>query len=173
LTVAIDTSVLLYILNDQTSAPIDPSTGFPVDRCKERVNHLIDTLGAARETLIVPTLVLSEILVRASAAGPAYLQIIDKIKVVRLVDFNKRAAIEAAAMMASVISSGTKPSGPEARAKLKVDTLIMAVARISMATVMYSDDDGIKALGRRFSMNVTGVGELPLPPESTQGNVFR
>ena len=65
MTTAIDTSLLLYILNEKTSAPIDPVTGKPVERCAERVNKLIADLAKKKEKLIVPTPVLAEVLVRA------------------------------------------------------------------------------------------------------------
>lgn len=50
MTAAIDTSLLLYILNENTSAPTDPTTGKPVERCAERVNELIADLAKKRKS---------------------------------------------------------------------------------------------------------------------------
>lgn len=167
MTVAIDTSVLLYILNENTQAPVDPTTGAPVTRCRDRVNLLIEELARRDEKLIVPTPVLAEVLVRAEAAGPGYLQIIDRHKSLRLADFNALAAVETAVMMASIYSSQRRPTGGDARSKMKFDTMIAAIARVSGATVVYSDDPDLASLGRDFGFQVIGVAALPVPESQT------
>jgi predicted nucleic acid-binding protein len=165
LTAAIDTSILLYILNEHTSAPKDPATGSPVTRCADRVNLLISALGKKGEKLIVPTPALSEVLVRAGASAPGYLEILDRNKVIRLVDFNVLAAVEAASMVAEILASGGLPPGGDARAKMKFDIMIAAIAKVNGAGVVYSDDPDIRNLGKRFGFDVIGVAELPAPPE--------
>lgn len=167
MTVAIDTSVLLYILNENTQAPIDPKTGAPVTRCRDRVNLLIEELAKRDEKLIVPTPALAEVLVRAEAAGPTYLQIIDRHKSLRLADFNALAAVETAVMMAAIYSSPRRPAGADARSKMKFDTMIAAIARVSGASVVYSDDPDLRSLGRDFGFEVVGVAALPVPEPET------
>jgi hypothetical protein len=41
--------------------------------------------------------------------------------------------------------------------------MIMAIARVSRATVVYSDDQGIRRLGSQLDMRVIGIGQLDLP----------
>lgn len=166
MTVAIDTSVLLFLLNEGTPAPIDPATGAPVSRCRERVNLLIDELCKANETLIVPTPVLAEVLVRAELAGPAYISLMEKTKPIRLVEFGKRAAVEAAAMTAARLRIG-KPAGAEARAKLKFDIMIAAIAKLTGARTLYSDDGDMARLGATFGFSVVGIADLPLPMDES------
>ena len=166
MTVAIDTSVLLYILNENTSAPIDPATNAPVTQCRARVDGLIERLSKANEKVIVPTPVLAEVLVRAEAAGPAYLQIVERNKSLRLADFNALAAVEAAAMMSAVWAQ-RKPAGGDARSKIKFDIMIAAIARVAGASTVYSDDPDIVRLGSTFGFQVTGVAALPPPPPIT------
>jgi predicted nucleic acid-binding protein len=111
LTAVIDTSVLLYLLNEQTLPPLDELTGQPVTRCRERVNKLVEDLSAGGERLIVPTPVVSEVLGRAGSAGPAYLEILDKQKVFRIEPFGVLAAVEAATIIAEARSwQGPQPS---------------------------------------------------------------
>lgn len=167
MTAAIDTSLLLYILNEETSAPIDPSTGKPVERCAERVNLLIAELAKKREKLIVPTPVLAEVLVRAGSAAPAYLRILETNRAIRLVDFNALAAVEASVMIAEVFGSADKPVGGDARVKMKFDIMIAAIAKVNGATTVYSDDPGIAKLGKRHGFDVIGIAQLPPPPETT------
>ncbi|MGR9269831.1 type II toxin-antitoxin system VapC family toxin [Rhizobium leguminosarum] len=167
----IDTSVLLYFLNENTPAPIDPATSETVTHCKARIDHLLKELERTKETLIVPTPVLAEVLVRAGAAGPAYLQILEKEKTMVIADFGKRAAVEAGAMLSEIWRSGNKPSGGDARAKLKFDVMIAAIAKANSATQVYSDDPDLKKLGATFGFAATGVCDLPLPPENPQGSL--
>ncbi|WP_051231153.1 type II toxin-antitoxin system VapC family toxin [Kaistia adipata] len=164
MTVAIDTSVLLFLLNESTPPPLDQATGAPVSGCKERVRLLIEELGRANETLIVPTPVLAEVLVRAEQAGPAYISVMEKTKPIRLVEFGKRAAVEAATMTAARLRSG-KPAGAEARAKLKFDIMIAAVTKLAGARTLYSDDRDMASLGAEFGFSVVGIADLPLPAE--------
>ena len=44
----------------------------PVERVPERLNHFVDTLEAARATIIIPTPALSEFLVLAASDAAAY-----------------------------------------------------------------------------------------------------
>lgn len=64
--IVFDASILLFLLAPEARPPNDPKTGQPVTRCKERIEHLIATLERDRTKVIVPTPVLSEVLVRAA-----------------------------------------------------------------------------------------------------------
>lgn len=167
MTAAIDTSLLLYILDEKTSAPIDSATGKPVERCAERVNLLIANLASKREKLIVPTPVLAEVLVKAGPAAPSYLRILDTNRAIRLVDFNALAAIEASVMIADVFASADRPVGGDARVKMKFDVMIAAIAKVNGASTVYSDDPGIGKLGKQHGFETVGIAQLPLPPETT------
>jgi predicted nucleic acid-binding protein len=166
LTVVLDTSVLLYFLNDQTKPPLDPRTGQEVTRCQVRVRKLIDDLAYADERIIVPTPVVSEALGRAGAAGPQYLQMIDRQRLFRVEAFNILAAVEAAELLRAA-RPGPAPNenaaDPTTRAKLKFDTMIMAIARVHEASTVYSDDKDIRRLGAIADIAVVGIADIALP----------
>lgn len=172
MTAALDTSVLLYLLNDKTPPPKDKNTGLIVEGCSERVAFLISRLDKAKRNLIVPSPVLAEAFTRAALAGPEYLSIIEREKSLRVADFNKLAAIEAAAIMQSIYTNGGKPAGNDARSKLKFDVMIFAIARVNGASTIYSDDNDIAQLGKRYSVEVIGIGDLPLPDAAKQMDIF-
>lgn len=65
--VVFDASVLLLLLDPDASPPNDPATGQPIEHAKARIEHLIATLERQRTKVIIPTPVLSEVLVRAGA----------------------------------------------------------------------------------------------------------
>lgn len=163
----IDTSLLLYILNEATPAPEDPATGRPVKNCAGRINNLIADLTKKREKLIVPTPVLAESLVRAGNAAPEYLLILEAHRAIQLADFNGLAAVEASAMLADIFGSAEKPSGGDARVKMKFDIMIAAIAKVNNASTVYSDDPDIAKLGKRYGFQVIGIGQLPEPPAET------
>ena len=68
--VVFDTTDLSLLLRPGTRPPFDPATGEPVSYAQERLSALIDTLQKARTVVIIPAPVLSELLIKAGAAGP-------------------------------------------------------------------------------------------------------
>lgn len=169
--VVFDATILLFLLNEKTRPPLDLRSGRPVVRCRERVDHLLNTLEEARTKVVIPTPCLSEVLVHAGPAGPAYLSILERRRFVRISAFDKLAAIEAAELQKELLAAGgsIKLGAGTSRAKAKFDVQIMAIARVESATTVYSDDEDIRKLGRRTGIDVIGISVLPLPPEDPQG----
>ena len=142
-----DTSVLVYLFDDQARPPGHPDTGEPLSDCAARIAHLVDTLAAdeARTGTIIETL--------------------KRNGRVRIVGFDERAAVEFAATQAERGRGQMK--GGTTRAKAKFDDQIVAIAAVEGATRIYSDDHDIRKLAEgRFE--VVGMFDLPLPP---QGNL--
>jgi hypothetical protein len=57
--VVFDTSAIVLALDDRALPPTDPSTGKPVERCKERIEYLLATLSKAHTPVLIPTPVLA------------------------------------------------------------------------------------------------------------------
>jgi len=170
LNAAIDASILIYIFDEDAPAPTSTTTGKPVPFCRERVEHLIETLQRDKVKIIVPTPALAEALVRAQEGAPERLRLLGSNKHIRIAPFDQKAAVEYAAVQAGRIASGQRPLGTP-RAKAKFDEQIIAIAAAENATVIYSDDADIKkGAGSRF--RVVGIEELPLPPENEQPTLF-
>lgn len=171
--IVFDASVLLLLLAPDARPPIDPQTGQPVERCKERLDHLIETLGRRRQRVLVPTPTLSEILVRAGTAGSAYLDILNASARFKIVPFDARAAVELAMMTRDAVEAGDKRSGSKSSwAKLKFDRQIVAIARVEGAETIYSDDVELARMGKRLGFNIIGIAEIPLPPTESQAGLF-
>ena len=118
-----DSTTLLYLLDPNAKPPTDPDTGQPVTRAKERVDLLLDTFKARDETVLIPTPVLSEVLVGAGGAGPRYLNILSNTSRFRIAPFDERAAIELAEMTRKARSSGGLRAGTAlTRAQLRFDS---------------------------------------------------
>jgi hypothetical protein len=89
--------------------------------------------------------------------------------VFRIMPFDSLAAIEAAAMTRTAIDAGDKRGGSEATwAKVKFDRQIVAIAKITQATAIYSDDADVRAIAAAEGIPVIGLAELPLPPQNPQ-----
>lgn len=167
-----DATALLYFLEPDASAPLDPSTGRPVQDAKERVDFLIESLEASGDTIVIPTPALSEVMVHADNAGPQYLSILQGTRCFRIEPFDLRAAVELAAITRNAIAAGDLRAGTRAtRAKLKFDRQIIAITRVQGQTTIYSDDDDIARLGAALNLEVVPVYALPSPPQDPQGSL--
>lgn len=173
--VVFDTSILLLALEPSIPAPMDPVTKAPIERAAERVEHLIDQLTDEKTTIVIPTPVLSEILVYAGPAGPRWLQKFNDTSVFRIAPFEQRAALEAAlSIRASLERGGLKIDASEStisRGKVKFDHQIVAIAKVEGADAIYSDDRHIRNIGTASGLQVYGTGDLPLPPEDAQSSM--
>lgn len=167
---AVDSTTAALIVNPASTPPTDPSTGQPVSNAAERVEHLVSSLGPS-DTLIIPTPVLSEVLVKAGDAAAAIVDFVSSLARVRLVSFDTRAAIEAAAMTQEAIAAGDKRSGSQKSWQaVKLDRQIIATARVARATRLYTDDGELAAFARLLGMDAVSTWELPLPPH--ESNLF-
>lgn len=170
--VVFDTSVLLLALDPSTKPPLDPETDGPLHRAGERIEHLIDTLSTDKQTIIIPTPVLSEVLVYAGAAGPKWLRYFNTTSVFRVVPFDQKAALEAALSIRSSLERGglrVDASDPTVtRGKVKFDRQIVAIAKAEGADMIYSDDADIIKYAKDTNIRTSQTASLDLPPEDPQ-----
>ena len=167
-----DATTLLLFLEPDAPAPLDPVTDEPITDAKARIDQLINTLDKRRETIVIPTPALSEVLVHANEAGAEYLDILNTTRCFRIEPFDQRAAVELATMTREALREGDLRAGTQAtRAKLKFDRQIIAIARTQNQTTIHSDDDDIATLAEPLGLEVIPVHALPVPPEDAQGNL--
>jgi len=170
--VVFDTTVLLLVLQPTARPPIDPKTGVPIEHARERINFLIRTLSKARTTILIPTPVLAEILIRAGGATDEYLNVLNHSSVFNIADFDQKAAVEHAQITAQhLAASGRKAITPqETWAKMKFDWQIVAIAKVNGVTKIYADDnDDLKRAAGIAGIAVEHTWELPIAPEDKQG----
>ena len=170
--VVIDATMLLLMLRPGTPVPPGPN-GVPIDRPRDRIDHLVNELEKANSKLIIPAPALGEALVRAGAdASQKIVDELTKWSVFQIAPFDTRAAIEVAAMTRGALARGRKKGSSNATwAKVKYDRQIVAIARVAGATTIYSDDADIRALGAEARIPVKGIADLPLPPENAQSEL--
>lgn len=170
--VGVDATVLTLLLNEHSDSPPGPD-GKPISQVRERINFLVQTLHSERQKIIVPTPVLAEVLVRAGANGLRYVDVLQKSAVFEIRAFDQLAAIELALMTQMALKSGDKRAGcSEPWQKIKLDRQIAAICKVAGVSTLYTTDGGLAHFAAEAGMNVSGVADLPLPPQSRQGNFF-
>lgn len=167
---AVDSSALALLINPAANPPNDPTTGAPVVRARERVEFFLGSLRSS-DTLVIPTPVLAEALVKAEDGAPGLLGTLTGMARVKVKPFGERAAVETALMTRSAVEAGNKKLGSAAPwQKVKVDRQIVAVARVEGAAAIYADDKDLVAFALGLGMEVMSTWTLPLP--ETEENLF-
>lgn len=127
-------------------------------------------LSKAKRKLVIPTPVVSEMLLLTHGFGQQYLEKINKSRAFVVAPFDQKAAIELAVMTA--ISRREKKklrAGSNATAaKLKFDRQIVAIAKTSGATTIYTGDGDLATFAKENGIEAVKLEELPLPEGARQ-----
>jgi predicted nucleic acid-binding protein len=170
--VVFDATQLSLLFRPGSPAPLDPSTGARVEHADLRVAALVERLEKARTVIVIPTPVLSEVLIKAANSGPAILAAFQKSSVFRLVGFDARAAVELAQITNEYGSGADKRAGIEAPwSKIKFDRQVVAIARVIRATAIYTDDDKLIAFASLNDIPCIRVADLPIPDSARQAQL--
>jgi hypothetical protein len=163
--VVVDATILMLFFRPDAGVPTGPG-GAPIDFPRERIEFLIKEIEKSGEKVIIPTPVLSEVLVRAGpTASQKIVEDINRYSAFRIESFDARAAIEVAAMTRAALDDTGKKRGKATGpwAKIKYDRQVVAIAKVTRATAIYSDDKDIRAIAKQEGIRVIGLADLPLP----------
>jgi len=170
--VVFDATMLSLLFRPGSPGPLDPSTGARVEHADLRVAALVEQLEKARTVIIIPTPVLSEVLIKAGNSGPAILAAIQRSSAFRIVGFDARAAVELAQITNDLASRADKRAGIEAPwSKIKFDRQVVAIARVNRATAIYTDDDKLITFAVLNDISCIRVADLPIPDSARQGQL--
>ncbi|MEW6352681.1 MAG: PIN domain-containing protein [Pseudomonadota bacterium] len=166
--VVFDTATIVLVIDPKSRPPVDPATGIPVTKCKERIDYLIKTLGESRTRILIPTPVLAEFLVKAGPSKDKFLKEFLSNKNFLVCPFDQRAAIELAYLEDAALKSERTLDPTQTKAKVKFDRQIAAIAKIQEADCIYTDDGNLAKIARANGMRTVMTCEIPLPPENPQ-----
>lgn len=169
--VMMDSSVLLLLLYPGAAPPLDPSTGAPLLKSKERIDFLLANLSEARIRILIPTPVLAEILVIARQDKVRVLAELTGSYAFRIQPFDEMAAIEVSELTDADLRDPKKLTPVQTVAKIKYDRQIIATAKVNQVQTIYSDDKRLKTCAESSGIKVVATWELPLPPEPPQGEL--
>jgi len=173
--VIMDSTILLLLFFHDASPPIDEVTQQPLERCKERIELLIEKLVTSKTQIVIPTPVLSEILV---ASGPDKSRILNEIhatQAFKVQPFDEIAAIEVAMMTTPGEIKTKQKITTETKAKVKYNRQIIAIAKVNNITTIYSDDKALGEKARTLGITVFTTADLPapqLPPQTEIEMIF-
>lgn len=136
-----------------------------VDRVKDRIDYLMDTLKEQNERIILPTPAFAEFLILAGSEAPQYVAVIRDNAIFRIEPFDERAAIELADMEIVQREKGNKrgSAADSEWQKVKFDRQIVAIAKTHGASRIYSDDPHIANHGADCNIDVVDLASLPVP----------
>lgn len=162
----VDSSALALLINPDSAPPNDPKTGSAVLKSHERIRGFVNGLSA-NDTLIIPTPVLAELLVKAENDAPQLLEQLQGQARLRVRPFDERAAVELAMMTREALSAGDKRGGSQQSwQKVKFDRQILAIARVAEATYLYADDIELVNFARSVGVEAVSTWDLPIPEET-------
>jgi predicted nucleic acid-binding protein len=126
----------------------------------------MQAIASTNGCIVIPSPVLSEIIVKVPDKTDALLKQIKTSPWLRVEGFDSAAAVELGIRTSRAIAAGDKREGLQCDwTKIKFDRQIIAIAIVANADVVISDDGDIAAIGERWGVKVQGIDELPLPAE--------
>lgn len=164
--VVIDTSVLIFMADPSAPAPLHPTTRKPVSHCRERVESLIEGLNDSSAVVIVPTPVLSELLIRAADRQQELLAVITGKRGVQVSPFDAMAAVENSQLRRSRRLAVAKQG--ETKKEVSFDLQVLAIARVNNADMVLTDDVNLRRRCVQSGMKVLGIADLPLSDAKRQ-----
>jgi hypothetical protein len=114
--------------------------------------------------VLVPAPALSEILVTEGVDVQDVLTTLRGSTFIRIGDFDERAAVELAMRLRVAIQSGDLRQGMQiTKNAMKFDRQIVAIALVSGARILFSDDDGVEKFASACGLATKRVTSLPVP----------
>lgn len=170
---ALDASLWIALYDSQNRLPIDPETGEPVAFVKERVESIIADAEKAKDTILVPAPVLTEVLTVAGERRFDVVATITGSSRFKVGNFDTKAAIELAELNQRAIASGDKRLGStEAYQKIKLDRQIVSICIAQECDFLYTTDRGMKNFAVWANQPVKHLLDIPVPDSARQGKLF-
>lgn len=169
---AFDNTFLTLMLKPSSRPTPNPATGKPVPNHRHRIDALLDEFSAKRGKIIIPTPSLSEALTFTDRPQE-YFDLLESYACIEVVPFDQRAALELSLITRQAIGAGNKKSGVDADwQQVKLDRQIVAIAKVSNATVLYTDDSNQAAFARLAGLDVCHTWDLPLTGKHAQSDLL-
>lgn len=161
--VAFDNTVLSLLIFPDAKQH-EGKDAVPVEHARERVLGLVQDLEADREHIVVPTPALAELLVTEGADVQDILTTLHGSTYIRVEGFDERAAVELSVRLRDARRVGDQREGLKiTKGEMKFDRQIVAVALVSGAKVLYSDDLGVAKFAAGCGLDVKRIADLPVP----------
>jgi predicted nucleic acid-binding protein len=165
--VVFDASFLAALTDEAT--PVRAVTGGTPGDTRDRLAYLIERLDDGGADVVIPTPALAEVLSVATRDPSAALATLDAQARFRVVSFDQRAATECGIRIREGLRG--RDAGQKTRPAVKFDAMILAVAIVEQATVIYTDDDALRRHAKAAGLEAFGFDDLPPRPTPPQGEL--
>ena len=167
--VVFDTNMLLMLVRPDAIAARD-AHGNPITHAKDRIDGLVQQLSKDKTKIVIPTPVLSELLVRSAPSDRiAMVERFRRSAAFRIEPFDERAAVELADIEKRAIDGGDKRGGVQGPwTKVKFDRQIVAIAQVAGVEVIYTDDGNLAKFAYARGLRAIGIGALQIPVAAAQ-----
>jgi len=170
--IAFDANLWIARYDRSIRTPIDPSTGDPIEHAQDRVKNLISEAAKRKETLLVPTPVLSEVLAYTDERRFDMIASINSSATLKVAPFDMKAAIELAEMNLEAVAGDKKFGSEDPYQKTKIDRQIVAICKANNCDALYTTDRSLGNFAKRFGLEVRHLSDIPLPDEERQFDMF-
>jgi predicted nucleic acid-binding protein len=134
--VVFDSSVLIDLFNPKLD-----------DDRKIKIDMIIASLKQQRAKILIPTPVMTEVLIKSSSAGIEYSALLSRSASFQIAPFDLKAAIECSDLLKLAFTNKEKAS--VTKTKFKFDWQIIAIAASRSAEAIYAEDDDIERYALR------------------------
>lgn len=165
--VVFDASFLAALTDAAT--PVRAVTGGTADDTRARLAYLIERLDDGGADIVIPTPASTELLSVATRDPSAALATLDAQARFRVVAFDQRAATECGIRIREALRG--RDARQKTRPAVKFDAMILAVAIVEQATVIYTDDDALRRHARAAGLEAFSFDDLPVRPRPPQGEL--
>ena len=139
---------------------------------KARLEHFVDTVAAEGGRIVIPTPAFAVFLVGLDEAAMAWIETLDRKRSIQVAPLDRRAAFECSLLDKAALNLGDKKGGrKEPWQRIKIDRQIVAIARVSRAEVIVSDDTGLRSTATAVGLKALSIKDLPLPDSAKQGKL--
>lgn len=130
---------------------------------KSRIDLLVKTLTEQKASVVIPAPAYTEFMVGAGKARQNYQTRLEQLSGFRVEPFGQKAALECAIILAEVFTAKEKRA--VSRTKMKFDWMIVAIAKVAKASVIYTGDDDIARYAQHARIATISLDSLPMPPQ--------
>lgn len=165
--VLLDTNFLSAYTYDSSSTNFKPEDAS--DSLADRLDFLVEQLSEKAAEIVIPAPVLAEMLSARGADIAKIIPILESQAIFRIVDFGQRAAVEF-----GMLFKGQKIYTEDGQNKVpfKFDLSIIAIAKISSVSTIYSADKNLIKRARALDFAVFDFQGLPRRPQEAQTSLI-
>ncbi|MBT9291454.1 type II toxin-antitoxin system VapC family toxin [Prosthecodimorpha staleyi] len=139
-----------------------------IPRGADRIRHYIDILTSDRQTIVIPTPAISELVVGRLPRLNEIITEIRRQRCFKIQDFDQPIAIETGIIIDATFRRRSETPPVDSRNAFKYDAMIAATARVLGADAICTDDRGYGKWVDGTNIAVRKIADLPLPPQPAQ-----